>query len=212
MKIGRLIYLTFFLLTIFIFGCAQMPLEIIKYLPQNAGSKLEPSFIQDLNLYNVYEDNNFDVDANVYEYNNIIALLIAVKNKRAEMLSPEDYSIGLADGRDLKPVRMLSRQELLNIKLKYTSNDRGAITDQAIEATMGNVMKIANFPTKEKMAELIDLGANNYFSFRPIYQGEIRQGILCFMPDFKLEYPLTVQVKLPGKVLALKYWPVGKSK
>ena len=62
-------------------------------------------------------------------------------------------------------------------------------------------------PTKGKLAQIIQYGIDNYFSYRPIYKGEQRSGILCFIPNFKLEYPLTLRVKIQKKTIDLLFYP-----
>lgn len=191
-------------------GCAQTPLQTTKFTPQNDRMPVTTPYIPDLPLYYLYSDPSLEVSANIYEYNNMLTLFIIIKNKTKENLLPENYSISLTDGRDYKEIKMLSRQDLINIRSKYIDASNGSIQDQVIEATMTNAMKVANMPTKEKLAELITLGVNNYFSFRPVYPNEVRQGVLCFLPDFKLEYPLTIFIKIKSKNLAFHFLPVTK--
>ncbi|HLD34966.1 MAG TPA: hypothetical protein VJB62_03830 [Patescibacteria group bacterium] len=190
-----------------LFGCAQVPLDITKYVPQDAKIKPFESFISTIQLYSLNEDPDYEVDANIYEYNNVLSMIIAIQNKTKEDLAPENYSITLADGRDLKKIKLLSRQELINIRAKYAGDSNGAIQDKVVEATMTNALKVANMPTKEKLADLITIGINNYFSFRTIYANDTRQGVLCFIPDFKLEYPLTLSVKINDRVLPFYFMP-----
>lgn len=186
-------------------GCSQAPIQIKKYTPKNAKVKISTPFLHEFSLYQIYDAHDYNIQANIYEYNNIIAVMIEITNKSAKNLEAEEYTIDLTDGRDFKPIRMLKRQDLINIRAKFTSGTKGAIQDQVIEATMNNAMKVANVNTKEKLVSLLNLAIDNYFSFRTIYAKETRQGLLGFMPDFKLEYPLTIFIKLPEKEVAFQF-------
>jgi len=188
----------FSLLALFLNGCSQVALDITSYTPLEKTGDPIPSFVKGIALYPLYSDVGLEVAANIYEFNNIMTLFLAIKNETDRDIAAGSYSIFVSDGRDNKELKRLSRQDMLNIKMKYTGTPGGAIQDQVINVTMSNAMKVANVPTKEKLAELIGLMADNYFSFRPIYARETRQGILCFMPDFKLEYPLTITLRMPS--------------
>ncbi|MFA6430816.1 MAG: hypothetical protein WCV91_00310 [Candidatus Margulisiibacteriota bacterium] len=195
------------LIALALYGCAQVSLEVTEYKPQNIEPKPIESFIKDINYFSLHDDPSFEVDATIYEYNNIISLLISVKNKTGEDLEPEHYSISLADGRDHKPIKMLSRDDMLAIRAKYAGVSKGAIQDQVIEATMSNALKVANMPTKEKVIDLMTLGISKYFSFRKIYSKETREGVICFIADFKLEYPLTLSLKIKNRTLPFIFIP-----
>lgn len=190
-----------------LFGCAQVSLKITEYKPQNIELKPVESFIKDINYFSLQDDPSFEVNATIYEYNNIISLLISIKNKTKQDLEPENYSISLADGRDYKPIKMLSRDDMLAIRAKYAGVSKGAIQDQVIEATMSNALKVANMPTKEKVIDLMTLGINKYFSFRKIYSSETREGVICFIADFNLEYPLTLSIKINDRILPFYFMP-----
>lgn len=209
MKI-RLGIILILVLLVGLFGCTQITLKITKYAPQdmdNINIETSPSFISDLVFYKLHSDPSFEINANIYEFNNILSLLISIKNKTGKDLEPSEYSISLVDGRDLKKIKMLTLQNLLDIRARYTGS-KGAIQDQVIETTVSSALRVANVPTKEKLIELIDLGVNNYFSFRPIYSKETRQGVLCFIPSFKLEYPLGIMVKIKSNDYAFYFEPL----
>lgn len=203
-----LILLSCFLL----FGCEQVPLQITYFTPHNTKAQVIPSFFSEMDLYKLHEDEDFEIYANICEYNNILTMIMSIKNKTKVDLEPENYSITLTDGRDFKKIKMLTREDILNIRTKYAGNKNAAIQDQVIEATVNNALKVTNVSTKAKMVQLIDLVINNYFSFRPIFANETRRGILCFLNDFKLEYPLGIMLKIKTKILIFYFVPQPKTK
>ena len=193
----------------FLMGCEQLPASITSYKPQDPKINQTIPFLEKNEVYKLYNGPDCEVNANIFEYNNILILMVNIKNNGDKDLEPKDYSISLTDGRDLKKIKLLSRQDLVVMKAKY-SGSTGPLQDQVIEATMTNAMKVANVPTKEKVAQLIDLGIINYFSFRPIYAHESRQGVLCFLPNFTLEYPLGLQITIGDKDLSYYFIPQPK--
>jgi len=62
------------------------------------------------------------------------------------------------------------------------------------------------------MLKGLDDAIDNYFSFRAIYAREKREGILCFMVDFKLEYPITLMIKIKDKVAWIRFLPPNMGK
>jgi len=193
-----------------IVGCSQVPLQVTYFDPVLDRPNIKTISVSD-EAYASLENSRVSINAVIYEYNSMIALYLELSNKNSVDISPEEYSISLADGRDLKPIRLLKRSELVEIKAKFIGGGRSnALQDQLIEATMTNAMNVVNVPTKDKIIKLIDEGINQYFSFRPVYANATRTGVLCFMPDFKLEYPLTLLVKIKGEPLAIRFLPIKK--
>lgn len=178
-----------------LFGCAPVPLDVNHFSPEEI--KLETADITG--------------KAALYEYNSVLVVDLTLANRSSMDILPKEYSVVLADGRDLKPVKMLKRSDLVEVRSKYTAgNTGGAIQDQLIAATMNNVMNAVNVPTKDKLINIIDKGIAQYFEFRPIYAGAERSGVLCFLPDFKLEYPLTLTVKCRDKKIEAQFQPASK--
>lgn len=206
-------YLAILLLlsVVFISGCAtQVPIEIARFDPQVKGTTqttfeyLDETFVS-------AEADDLTIKTALFEYNSAIALTIALTNKTIENIQPSDYSIQLFDGRDMKPLKLLTRDDLAKIRARYTGGIPGAIQDQVIEATMTNVMNAVNMPTKDKLIKLIDYAIDNYFEFRPIYRGETREGFLCFLHNFKFEYPLTLVIKHRGEATYIKFTAARKT-
>ena len=173
-------------------GCAQVPPEVNRFSP----------------LENKLENADVTGRAILYEYNSVLVLYVELSNKTARDITAKEYTIELSDGRDLKPVKMLKRSDLEEVKAKYSGGGaQGAIQDQLIAASMNNIMNAVNVPTRDKLISIIERGIDEYFEFRPLYAGEQRKGVLCFLPEFKLEYPLTLTIKERGKTLAVQFQP-----
>lgn len=181
------------------FGCAEVPLDVSRFDPAIDPSGDVKAVIVNDEVYAVCESPENKITAALFSYNTIFVLSIDIENRTGRDILPGEYSVSLADGRDLKPIRMLSRQDLILAKSKDSSGYGGGIQDQLIQATMDAVMNRMNVATKQKMYNMIDQGINGYFSFRPIFARDHRNGILCFLPDFVLEYPITLKVKIRGK-------------
>lgn len=165
-----------------IFGCAQVPLDINYFVPAPGQPGIK-TVVYNGGDYSDLQSANYTVDASPYEYNTIIALLLVVENKSGVDVQPADYTISLTDGRDLKPLKMLTRDDLIAIKAKYSGGgsggSSGAIQDQLINNSMNMIMNTVNVPTKDKLINIINQGIDNYFAFRPVYARE--KGAACFV-------------------------------
>ena len=198
---------------LYVAGCAQAPMsaQINRFDPQ-----LQPpytkTFIQGGETYITYENLNYKISAALFEYQSIIVLPLEIFNHTAFEIRPEEYVVSLHDGRDLKPIKMLTRTDLqaARSKLGGGGGSSGGIQQQLIESTLNAIMEATNVSSKNTMIKSIDIAIDNYFQLRPIYAGEKREGILCFLVDFKLEYPITLMVKLKGEEIKLKFMPQMK--
>jgi hypothetical protein len=105
---------------------------------------------------------------------------------------------------------MLTRDDLVAVRNRLSGVSNRAFQDQLIDLTITNVMKVANVPTKDQMIALLNQAIENYFEFRPIYARETRQGFICFLPHFNLEYPLTLTLKVKKREINVRFMPVDK--
>jgi len=190
-----------------LWGCATIPLQFTRFdlIPDRKETRTVR--IGEEN-YAEFDTPNYKINAVVYEYSSVVVAELIILNRTKGDVGSDQYSVELTDGRDYKPVRLLTRDELIAIKSRYSGGGKpGSMQDQLIESTMNTVMNTLNVPTKDRLISYINQGIDNYFAFRPVYAGESRQGVLCFLPDFKLEYPLTIRVKLKEEKAEFRFLP-----
>ncbi|MFA4858553.1 MAG: hypothetical protein WC901_07215 [Candidatus Margulisiibacteriota bacterium] len=198
-------------LSLGLLGCTtQRPANLIEFSPKGCTVEATDTFITDFDAFPVYKSKEFEVVASVYEYNLVLGLIVAIKNNTTKDLTPTDYTIGLADGRDLKPIKMLSREDLIIVRDKVAGVSNRALQDRLIDTAYNNAMKVANMPTKDQLLALLNMSIEKYFSFRPIYAGKTRQGLLCFVSDFTLEYPLTLKMRVKKQSFTVEFEKVEK--
>lgn len=201
--------LTLLTLVFLLSGCTQPPLETNAYDPVLDQPGLKTVLISN-ERFAQYEDAKYRITSAVFEFNGVVAISLEIRNKTAVDLTAADYAISLTDGRDRQPVKMLSRADLVATKTKLAGGSGGNIQDQLIQATVDTLMNTLNTPTKEKLIRIVELGIKEYYSFRSIYAGDKRSGVLCFLPDFQLEYPLTLTVRLKAETVNIRFFPAKK--
>lgn len=195
-----------------LYGCGSPPVEVNRFDPLTGGP-----FISTLDkngeIYASYLDPDIQVVTTIYEYNSIIVMPLSIINRTGQDIEASDYSLSLSDGRDLKTVTMLTRDDLVNVKgrLEGKGTDFGSgIEGMALAATVNAFEDLTNQPSTKMMVQGINQAINDYFEFRPLYAGEARTGLLCYLVDFKLEYPLSVRLKVKDKLIEIKFLPQPK--
>lgn len=197
------------LLIIVTAGCSAPPsqLKISRFKPITAANTKVVMF--DKEAYGVYEDAKYKVMVVLYEYNAVMAMYIEITDKTGTNISVKDYSISLNDGRDLKALKTLTREDLIAAKAKLEQKSSGSnIVDQATAAIINAITSKLDLDSKNYLISTIGKAIDNYYAFRPIFKNETRKGILCFLVDFKLEYPLTLITKIKGEEIKIKFMPV----
>lgn len=200
------------LLTVIILsGCATSPLppqiKIIRFDPVIDSPQVK-SFVRANETYISFESDGYAVDAAVFESQAVIFIPLTVYNNTGKEILPADYSFSLHDGRDLKTIKMLTRDEISNIKAKLEGRPGGVnIETQVINTAMDSFMDLAGNNGKASIIKAMGYAVDNYFSFRPIYPREKRTGVLCFLLNFKAEYPITLKMQIRGGVSYLRFMP-----
>lgn len=192
-----------------LFGCAQVATYNMTYFqPVNVPAKTF-NYLDQTVSYASYSNDDVEIAASIVEYNTyIIVASLKIVNVSGKTIEPESYSIALFDGKDYKSIRLLTRDEVQSVKNTVAGGPSGgAIQDQIINTSVNTLMSAVDAPTKGKLVRIIQYGIDNYFSFRPIWIKGQREGFLCFLPNFKLEFPLTLRIKMNGKVIDLKFVP-----
>jgi len=192
----------------FLFGCAKPPVEVNHFIPAPNQLHVKKAVKHNSETYSVYDNDRFKIETAIYEYKGIIVVPLEITNKEKKDIEPQEYKIALSDGRDYKEIKMLSRQDIILTRGRYQGNPPSlGLSNQLIETTFQTVSSIVSPPTKDRLIQALDYAINNYFSFRPIYAGETRTGILCFLVDFKLEYPLTLTLAAKEEKVHIYFWP-----
>jgi hypothetical protein len=201
----------FLLLPLFILcGCAA-PLEINRFQP--APGQPDLTVITQANEDHLrHTDPDYTVTAVLFEARNVFVLSLAIQNRTNSRIDPADYSVGLHDGRDLKPLQQFSRDDIINFKIAYESGKPIRTGDAAVDAALTTVVKVFDPSSRSELIKNLNQAIEDYFSFRPLYPKETREGILCYHADFRLEYPLSLLVRLKEKTIAFKWLPARGKK
>ena len=204
-------YLPCLLLLLLLVGCGAPPYEINRFEPQD-DTGLTRVVLKGGEKYLAFEGKNIDISAALFEYNNIVVLPLTILNKTNKTIMPQDYSLGLYDGRDHKPIKLVTRDDLAKFRAGISGKGSPAIPleNQAVQVAFSAIAGIIQPSEKEAIVKGMDVAINNYFEFRPIWAREAREGILCFLVDFKLEYPLTLEIKIEGQPVWLRFLPEPK--
>jgi hypothetical protein len=206
----KLALLSFALL--FIVGCSSAPFDINRFDPQD-DQALTRVVLKGGEKYLAYESMAIDISVALFEYNNIIVMPLMIENKTDQTIPAKDYSLSLSDGRDRKPIKLVSRDDLAKFRAGMSGGGSANIPleNQAVQAAFSAIEGVIRPSEKSAILKGVDIAINDYFQFRPIWAREKRQGILCFLVDFKLEYPLTLEFKLKGKPIDLRFMPETKA-
>ncbi|OGC34305.1 hypothetical protein A2311_01240 [candidate division WOR-1 bacterium RIFOXYB2_FULL_48_7] len=155
-----------------------------------------------------YEASEVRLVSALFESQSLLLLPITIFNKTNNAIMPADYSVALYDGRDMKQIKMLTRDDLLDVKAKLQGRPSdGNIETKVINSVMDSLTFMTGDPDKQLVMQGLDLALYDYFSFRPIYPHEKRYGILCFILDFKAEYPITLNVRVGAKNHEIRFLP-----
>ena len=149
--------------------------------------------------YYVFASKDYDLTFTIFGYKDFLALPLDIKNKTGQDIEPEDYCIALYDGKDLMPIKLITRKEMSLVEKKLTNSPGFSLTSPSLQGAVSAVDSIVNMPANSSLGNNIQSILDNYFEFRPIYAKSIRKGFLAFYHDFKLEYPLTLKITINGE-------------
>lgn len=188
-------------------GCAKTPIEVMRFDPINDTPDTK-ILVKNNETFISKRSKTFKVTSALFESQSIMIMPLEIVNYTGEDIQTSEYSVSLHDGRDMKQLKMLGRDELVAVKNKLEGNPgAGGFENQIINTTVNTVMGMTNLSSKEYIIKSIADAIDNYFSFRPIYTREKREGILCFIIDFKPEYPITLVVKIKDEDFYFRFMP-----
>lgn len=205
------IKLILFLLPVFVLcGCAA-PLEINRFQP--AAGQPDLRVITKANEDHLrYADPDYVVTAALFEARNVFVLSLDITNQTDARINAQYYSVGLYDGRDLEPLKQFSREDIINFKLAYESGQPIKTGEPAVDAALTTVVKVFQPSSRSEALKSLKKAIEDYFPFRPLYPKERREGILCYHADFRLEYPLSLVIKIKEKNIIFKWMPMIASR
>ena len=191
-------------------GCANPPVKVEHFVPLTATAR-EDIVMRGEYPFIEHSDKDHWISATLAGAQSVYIVSLKVVNKTAADLEPEDYSVSLVDGRDAKPLSLISREAVIGYRAHLAGGGQelksgSPMADIAL-AQLNKVVGSLGETQKSELLQSIDSAIEHYFAFRPIYAGEARDGVLCYYPNFILEYPLILKLKLRDKTLDLKFWP-----
>ena len=202
-------WLLLLLLFPLLYGCESAPVKIDRYLPA-PGSALETVTSQGLDKFINYADDELAVTAAISGSGNIFVVSLMIDNKSAEDIGAADYSARLVDGRDEKPLQLVSREVVIEYRKKLATGQEIKSGNAMLDTALNQLSALTRTTGRSELAQYIrsvDWAIDHYFAFRPVYAREAREGILCYYADFILEYPLTLKLKVRGKALNFIFQP-----
>ncbi|MBU0672838.1 MAG: hypothetical protein KJ732_07425 [Candidatus Margulisbacteria bacterium] len=206
--VGIIILISALLIT----GCSSVPIEIKHFVPVlNLPAVHRSVKYGDEGVE--FESKDYHISAVLFESNNIIVLPLSIQNRTAAAIDAGQYSVQLFDGRDFKPVKLISRDDLVKVRANYEGASQSLGSEQQVlTAALTAVANTISPSSKSYIMEGMDHAIDNYFQFRPIYALETREGILCFLVDFGLEYPLNLKIKIRDRDIDLFFMPKPEEK
>jgi hypothetical protein len=205
----RIKFIILLLPVLILCGCAA-PLEVHRFKPAADQPNIAVITIAD-EPYLRYADPEIEVTATLFESKQVFILSLEITNKTIARIDARDYSIALCDGRDLKPLTQFSRQDIMNFKLAFERGTPIKTGEPAVDAALGTIMQLFSPASRSEIIKNLAKAIDDYFSFRPLYPQEAREGIICYHADFQLEYPLSLVIKIKEKTIALKWMPLSKT-
>jgi len=190
-------------------SCAKPPVKVKLYDPVITSpnhmivDKSGQKFIE-------YSDGDCAISASMVGSQGIMVVSLRVLSRSGKDILADEYSIELADGRDLKLLRLISREVVVEYRKKLSSGQEiksgNGMLDLALTQFSGIMQDMGNSELSEFLKS-VDWAVDHYFAFRTIYVNEPREGVLCFYADFIFEYPLTLKIKLRQKQIDLQFKP-----
>ena len=198
-----------FPLIILFCGCTTTPpFEVDRYDFQifNQNEKI---VIEHNEKFACYENKDFKITMAIFRHQNLYVVPLSITNKTGTNLLPARYSVGLYDGRDYKPLTFVHRSDIIAYKNKVAGIGSVNLTP-TIENAFNAATSLINWPSSSALNKGLDQAIENYFEFRPVWANQKRYGILCYVGNFKLEYPLSFIVKIRGEKMEFEFLPRPK--
>lgn len=196
-------------LMVLVGGCApkvSMPSVTLDRYDLYSPAGLKTISKWDENFYQ-FNDKGVRITLNIIGYQGLLVVPIDIYNGSKENIDPAEYHVGLFDGRDQLPIKMITRDDINKIKNKNNASGGFSLASPSLQGAVGSFNSLVNFPANSALEQQLQFAINNYFEFRPIYAGETRSGFIAFFHDFKLEYPLLFKIKIRNKEYLFYFKP-----
>ncbi|MFH2034045.1 MAG: hypothetical protein ABIJ26_05005, partial [Candidatus Margulisiibacteriota bacterium] len=154
-----------------------------------------------------YEDKNYLITTAMFQYQTFIVISLSIKNKTQNTIGADQYSVDLYDGRDFLPIMKILREDIVAFRGKVEAPTSLGVPDPAIEAALSTVVSLVKPKSQSELVKGLNRIIDSYYAFRPIYPGETRDGFISYLVAFKLEYPVTMVVKIKDKKIAIPFNP-----
>jgi len=199
----------FLVLFIFLCGCDGQELKFKTFEPTSLSPDMKV-FQKDNLTYVEYQSKKYKVTVSLFEYQNFFIAPVEIDNLTNSDIATREYSIGLFDGRDYLPIKMLPIENLRSIQAGLNGGSPAFSYDspeKALQTAVASILEKVQPSSKKAAAEGLERLIGEYYAFRPVYANETRKGLLAFLLDFPLEYPLSVIVKLKGERIDFHFMP-----
>lgn len=195
-------------------GCSKSVPIMAALVPQAVGSE-QTIGEQNGEQYIAYQSDEYNISAHLYGKVSMFGLALRIENKTDNTIGTAEYSVGVYDGRDHKPLKIIDRDKVIVYRNKLASGGSLKTGNSMVDYSMGQITGLFQSMTRSEASvylSYIDWAVNNYYSFRPIYAHEAREGILVAETDFMPEYPIVIVVKIGNKDIQFRFVPPAEEK
>ena len=161
--------------------------------------------------YFISENKDHEAVFAIFGYKELLALGLEIRNKTGKDIEPEQYSLKLYDGRDLLPIKLITKEDLYQIEKKLMDPKGFSLSSPSIQGAVSAVDSLISLPSSSYLGSNLQNIIENYFEFRPVYANSSRKGFLAFYHGFKLEYPLALELNIKGESKMYYFAPVPKT-
>ena len=165
--------------------------------------------------YIACQSDEYDISAHLYGKVSMFGLALRIENKTNNTVGSAEYSIGIYDGRDHKPLKIIDRDKVIVYRNKLASGGSIKTGNSMVDYSMVQITGLFHSMTRGEASvylSYIDWALEHYYAFRPIYAHEAREGILVAETDFMLEYPIVVVIKINNKDIQFRFIPPADEK
>lgn len=194
-------------LALFLAGCEPQTLKLDAFEPVPDPQHLKKDQ-KNGQEYVIYETPEYKLSLALVRYKHVFIMPLEIENKTAHAIETDQYSIGLYDGRDHKPIPMITRKDVESFGARYDKKDPVSLVGvPGVDGALASVWEMVGSPATVAERKGIEKAVEDYYDFRPIFEHDKRSGILCFFHDFKLDYPIVFMARVKSEEIKIIFWP-----